>query len=302
MKITVTDKEQYRKFSTRYDLNYWYQTPDKCLEIQSWELETEIDAVKQMLVDNNVTYLSIDSQGNNFRIDLANLEHLSFLEYLGLPRGSYVNVKALYNLTNLKSLFIFNDNDGETVDLSNLPTLKRLWIKYSMRNIKGVESLTGLHTLSLQKYKQTDLQLLSNLTNLESLELVTSSIESLDGIAAMSKLKCLTMFYCNKLESLKGVDNLSELEYSKLEMCHSLVDYQYLAKTPLLKYLFIYNCGVVPNLQWLDNLQSLNYIGLIETDVADGDISHLLRIPTHKYTNKKHFNYFQNKYGVDIKK
>lgn len=302
MKIVITEKAQYRKFPTRYDLNYWYQTPDKCLEIQPWELETEIDLVKQMLLDSNVTYLSIDTQGNNFRVDLANLKHLSFLEYLSLPRGSYVNVAALKFLANLKSLFVFNDNYGETLDLSNLQSLKRLQIKNSMRNIKGIEALSQLHTLSLQKYKQKDLQLLSNLTNLKSFELVQSSIVSLDGIASINNLKCLTLFYCNKLESLKGIDNLSELEYLKLETCKGLGDYQYLAKAPLLNYLFIGSCGIVSNLQWLDNLRNLDYVGLIETDVADGDISHLLRVPTHRYTNKKHFNYFQNKYGVDIKK
>ncbi len=255
-----------------------------------------------MLLDNEIYYLSINTQGNNYRVDLANLEELFFLEYLGLPCGSFINVSTLEGLTKLKSLFLFNDNDGEAIDLSKLRSLKRLYIQNSLGKIEGIESLVGLHTLSLQKLKATDLQSLSSLTNLESLELVQSTIESLDGISLLKKLKCLTMFYCSKLSSLKGVEYLSKLEYLKLDTCKALSDYHFLADAQLLKYLFIGSCGAVNDLKWLHNLKRMNYIGLIDTDVTDGDVSCLLSVPDHRYTNKKHFNYYQNKYGVDIKR
>ena len=110
------------------------------------------------------------------------------------------------------------------------------------------------------------------------------------------------MFYCSKLSSLKGVEYLSKLEYLKLETCKALSDYHFLADAQLLKYLFIGSCGTVNDLKWLHNLKRMNYIGLIDTDVTDGDVSCLLSVPDHRYTNKKHFNYYQNKYGVDIKR
>ena len=50
MKIVINEKKKYRHFSTRYDLNYWYQTPERFLEIQSWKLESDIKAVKKNVI------------------------------------------------------------------------------------------------------------------------------------------------------------------------------------------------------------------------------------------------------------
>lgn len=61
------------------------------------------------------------------------------------------------------------------------------------------------------------------------------------------------------------------------------------------------DCSPIENLNFVSNLKALEYFGLVETNVLDGKIDLLVKVPKHGYTNKRKFNYYE-KNGVDIKK
>lgn len=302
MQIVNFEMEKYRKFDSRYDLNYWYQIPDEWLKVDYDEFQSEIDIIVCRLTKENIRGLIIDTHLNKSEFDLSNLQRLSSLEYLSLGCGNYINTKALDNLQNLKSLYIYGENNGECLDLSKLRCLKRLIICNSMHNIVGIENLTGLETLKLQKFMRNDLQSIKGLSSLTALELIQPRIVSLKGIEELKNMQCLTLFYCSKLTSLEYISELTELKHLQLRNCSKLTNYTYLGQCKLLKYLSIMNCGPIGDLQWMQTLNGLKFIGLVETNVLSGDVSPMLNVPDHRFTNKKNFNYYQNSKGIDIKR
>lgn len=68
-----------------------------------------------------------------------------------------------------------------------------------------------------------------------------------------------------------------------------------------LKRLSIYDCSTLNDLLFVNQLKNLEFIGLINTNVHDGNIEPLIKIKSHGYTNKKNFNYYQSN-GKDIPK
>lgn len=303
MKILSLD-DQYKKHLSRYDLRYYPQYGKLLLEVSSFEFESDIEIheIVKTLKEKNIHHLSINTYLNNYQLNMENLKYLSFLTGLGIGRGSYVNIEYLYHLKHLKYLFIYNDNYGEKIDFSKIPHLERLEIICSLKNIVGVNNLKNLKALKLQKYNEKDLSYLSNLNELEALELIQPKIETLNGIEKFRKLKCFTLFNANKLMSLENINHLRSLEYIAFSDCKKLSGYEKLNELKNLIYISLVKCGSITTLTWLENLKKLEFMGLVETNVLDGDISLLVKIPKHGYTNKRNFNYYQDKNNNDIKK
>lgn len=301
MKIINMEIEKYKDFPTRYDLRYWKNVQERWIKVSSFEFESEIEQVVDFLKKEGINSLLIDTFGNNYRINMENLKYLSFIKELSIDSGSYVNIKYLYCLQDLESLWINNDNYGEEIDVSQFKHLKRLILFNSCKNINGLFSLTNLETLKLQKFKECNLTNFSNFPNLTALELVQPQITSLKGIENLKNLKCFTLFYASKLPSLAGIEQLKKLEYLEIRNCKKLLDYDSLRGLESLNRLSINFSGSLQNLNFLVNLKKLDFFGLVDTGVSDGDISLLVKVPSHGYTNKKNFNYL-SKGGKDIKK
>lgn len=302
MEIIYEDYLKYSNYISRYDLRYWYLENSKSLKVSSFEFESEIEIEKivQCLREEKITHLIISTYGNCYRVDLTNLKYMPFIESLALDSAGYINTKTLESLPLLKSLWL-NENFGEVINLEPLKNLRKL-ILYSCNNVTGIETICGLHTLKLGKYKEKNLLKLSNLTELEALEFVQPKCESFLGIEKLTKLKCLTVFYASKLLSIDNIKFLTNLEYLDFSNCKKIESFE------ALNYLVnIINVGIsqsadLENVKWIEKMPQLQKATILMTNVIDGDISLLVKVPMHSYTNKKHFNYYENRAGQDIKR
>lgn len=301
MKIMDHEFKKYKGFPTRYDLNYWKVDQDRWLRVSSFELESEIEEIIKKLKEENIYSLSIDTAGNNYRFSLENLKYLTFIKELSIDSGSYVDVESLYLLNELESLWINNENEGEEIDLTRLKSLKKLIVSNTCKKLKGLFFLSNLETLKLQKFKENDLSSFTHMENLTALELVQAKITSLNGIEKMSKLKCLTLFYSPSLISIENIKSLKDLEYLALRVCKKIQKYDAFKYLNKLKQLSISDCSPIANLDFVRNLTNLEWFGLVDTNVIDGKIDLLVKVPEHGYTNKRNFNYVERN-GIDIKK
>lgn len=301
MEIKAMEIDKYKKFPTRYDLQYWKNDKELWLEVSSYEFENDIMLVAQQLKENNIESIIIRTFGNNYQINFENLKYISFIKELSIDSGSYINVNNIYLLEKLETLWINNNNYGEEIDLTKLKSLTKLIIANSCVNLKGLYNLPNLITLKLQKFNEIDLTKFEMMNKLTSLELVQSKIRTLDGVEKMKNLKCLTLFYSSKLLSIEKISVLKNLEYLEIRNCKKIENYECLKLLKNLKRLSIYDSSTLNDLLFVNQLKSLEFIGLINTNVNDGNIEPLIKIKSHGYTNKKNFNYYQLN-GKDIPK
>lgn len=301
MNIKKMEIEKYKKFDTRYDLQYWKNDNELWLEVSSYEFENDIMLIVQKLKEHNIDSIIINTFGNNYQINLENLKYISFIKELSIDSGSYINTNYLCLLEKLETLWINNNNYGEAIDLKKLKCLRKLVVTNSCVNLKGLFELPNLITLKLQKFNESDLTKFEMMDNLTSLELVQSKIKSLNGIEKMKNLKCLTLFYSSQLLSIEKISVLNRLEYLEIRNCKKIENYNCLGELNELRKLSIYDCSTLNDLLFIDHLKKLDFIGLINTNVIDGNIEPLIKIKKHGYTNKRNFNYYYLN-GKDIKK
>jgi len=108
---------------------------------------------------------------------------------------------------------------SEIKGLENLTQLEWLYLeKNSISEINGLENLTQLEWLNLEKNSISKIGGLENLTQLKFLKLNNNSISEIDGLGTLTNLKRLGLSY-NPIETLKGLDNLENLEFLNLFNC-----------------------------------------------------------------------------------
>jgi len=291
---------KYKGIATRYDINYWYYNAIESCKVSSFLFENEIDNVISFMASNKSNSLIIDTCGNYYQVDFSNFQYLPFVKELGLDSCYGKNVEYIYSLTDLEVLWL-GDYFGEKIDLSRFKKLKKLVLFGNSSNVYGYENLKDLHTLVIHKYNYDNLKKLCCLEKLVALELVQPKCTSLEEIESLKELKCLTIYNASKLETLSGIENNKNLQYVLLHNCKKIQRLNYLENNKELSFIDILNCGTIDSLNFLNRLCKLDDVSFVDTNIVDGDVSPLIGIRIHNYSNKRNFNY-KCISGIDIKK
>jgi hypothetical protein len=156
-------------------------------------------------------------------------EDLLSINELNLYNKNINSLDGIENLENLTKLNIKNNNISNIYALSKLKKLKSLDIgNYlhghfyynSIQDITPLKSLTNLETLSLSGLKLTNIDVISNLTNLKELEMYSTLLDwytditpDITPIKNLSKLEILNLGKNNikDISALKGLKNLKKL-------------------------------------------------------------------------------------------
>jgi len=174
----------------------------------------------------------------NFLNSLANLEHLE------VDEDELHDISPLYSLQNVKSLSL-----GET--------LKSFSLKF-------LSKFKQLKYLNISK-KKSDIEVISELKNLENIYLWDLSLNNLDLLNELKNLNRLSLNN-TKLEKWDGLKPNSNLSY--LELCHvkSHIDLSLINLFPSLNYLRICN---IPNITEFPKLENCLTLGRISIDKMD---------------------------------
>jgi len=225
--------------------------------------------------------------------DLSFLEEFPNLLYLEVLDQKKVNTRPLDGMENLRGLRI--NTPGAGLDFACFPHLEVFvgdWHQDN-RNLHEAYELRQLRAWQFKTSSQ-DLSDLSGCTRLEWLQLVQTNVASLSGVESLEDLRYLEIAYAPKLTSLEafraGRSSVRELSFEKSK---NITSYEPLAAIPKLRRLKLSSCAPAPNLRWIAGMKSLDFFTFAGTDIVDGDLSPLLKLPILRDVaaeNRKHFN------------
>lgn len=239
-------------------------------------------------------------EGDYSGIHLSGVSDLSFLKdfpslrYIEIADQKDVNTRPLDGLTNLRGLRL--DTPGTGIDFSCFPHLEVFvgdWHGDNC-NVHMSRELRQLRAWHF-KPKSGNLEDIANTTRLEWLALTQTSITSLEGLETLDDLRYLELAYAPKLESIEVFEE-NDLEIREIELQNAkrIATYEPLASFRRLRRLKISNCAPMPDLKWTNGMSNLDFLSFVETNVEDGDLLPLLKLPALRYVgteNKRHYSH-----------
>lgn len=200
----------------------------------------------------------------------------------------------LYHLSNLLSLEISAFERPNTkidffIDLSNFRKLQYYSGDYTF--IQNIESSTTLKSLILHKYKCTDLTNFSLLSNLDTLELTFSKINTLNGLQYLSNLKCLYLKYNKNLSDISSLREIKNtLTALRIENCPNITDFSTLKGMEHLELLELSGSNHLPDLSFLSHMPKLKTF-IFSMNVCNGNLSPCQSLQyVYSEKNRRHYN------------
>lgn len=242
--------------------------------------------------DKQITSLTITDSADGKK-EPDNLDFLtSFLFVEDIIISSYnenLDLSGLYNLTKLKSLYLVQSYKFK-LDLSNFQALKSFKTEYWRASYKSVFDLNKINSLSIKRYKESDLSMLKSLTKLNHLEIITGSVKSLKGIEEISTIKKLELHYVYGLNSLEFAPiNIKTLIIQNLKNLMNIDSVQNISQ---LKFLEIISCGDITSISTLKDLRKLEHLRIVgNTKILDGEMKYLTHIPKVTFRD---FNFYSH--------
>ena len=136
----------------------------------------------------------------------------------------HINLESLYSLQNLEKLFIQKNKQKTPLDISKFPKLIEFGGDY-WDGLIGIENSLCLRGVCLYKLPDADLARFSKLTDLETLHICDSTIQSLYGIQKLP-IKRLFLVRNKLLEEIEALNELKKLEYLSIEKCNQIAAHE----------------------------------------------------------------------------
>jgi hypothetical protein len=166
---------------------------------------------------------------------------------------------------------------------------------------KSADNFAEAEYAILWHFKQTGLSFgsLPPSDKLLYLELNWANIKNFLAIERFENLKRLELHYCTKLECDTGIETLKNtLEFLHINQSRKFSFTKHLPELKKLKVLRLNSCAPIDNLQFLKYLPNLIDFTFVDTEIIDGDLTHLIDHPTIKsvgFTSKRHYNFTDSK-------
>jgi hypothetical protein len=176
--------------------------------------------------------------------------------------------------------YLFVRNSDARIDLAAFPRLRRFGGEWSP-GLAGLDASASIEQLTLWGYRPRSGDLRGiRIASLRSMELIESSIESVDGVAANGALSRLEFVHCPRLRSIRDVRGLRErLEFMSLRDCRHVHELDVLARCDALRALRL--CRIsFESLSFLRQMRHLQLLVLIGCCVKDGDLSPIVEHPS----------------------
>jgi hypothetical protein len=186
--------------------------------------------------------------------DLGFLTEINSIEGLYLLQNN-LDLSPINELKNLRVLHA--DKLDSKIDFNNFPNLQVLGTTYN-KSIDKIKNCKKLFWLWLDSFKQENLDMLSELSDLMYLHLYKTTIVDLKGIEKLKKLVELYIDGATKLQSLSGLttSNLN-LEFIDIYNAKRLTDYGPLSSVKNVKRLIFVKTGDGEYLEFINELNNL---------------------------------------------
>ena len=199
--------------------------------------------------------------------DLTGLESTSNLKELYLDNNNITDVSALSGLTNLRQLNLSWNNISDISALSGLTNLTQLSLySNNISDISALSGLTNLTQLSLSWNNITDISALSGLTNLYSLWLPDNNITDVSALSGLTNLTQLSLNGNNitDISALSGLTSLFNLQLNR----NNITDVSALAGLTNMDELYL-ALNNIRDISSLSGMTGLRYLELAVNNIRD---------------------------------
>jgi Leucine-rich repeat (LRR) protein len=181
--------------------------------VDSLDFSWKENQVLQKNVDENGEVTGICIRGYQIA-DLKLFSGLTNLKKLYLPNNNIARIEGLDKLSELQELNLAANQIAKIEGLDKLADLDYLCLgENQIEKIEGLEGLKKLRGLALFGNKISKIEGLEQLDNLSVLNLCFNRISKLEGLTGLKKLATLALHY-NQISDIKqfeGLDNLRNL-------------------------------------------------------------------------------------------
>lgn len=220
------------------------------------------------------------------------LKHLNIVPVVSAE--DHFDFSPLYRLSNIKSLRCaanygkFGKNRS-IIDYSRIQGLEDICV-VSEDDI-NFQCIPTLKKLSVSQHGGSNLRGLFCSQHLDTLEIHSCSIRTLDGIEAAPQLQCLYLDNNRKLQDIgKLADAKHTLRALRIVNCSRICDLNVLALLENLEYLFLKGIPRISNLSFLKTMSNLKTL-VFDMEIEDGDLSPCMNLSyVHCGKIRKHYN------------
>jgi hypothetical protein len=231
-----------------------------------------------------------DGRADAARIDF--LREIPFLETLGLCIVGLRDITPLYDLPNLRSLAV--QGVERKIDFTRIPRIQKLALPWNAKLFSSLLECGGLQDLGIDNFSGKDFLPFARLKSLKNIGFAFTRLESFAGIEEFPELGRLSLGPINRLETLDHLEGCPRLWYLQVEAAKKLRRIDAVSSLRCLQELCFTACPQIESIRAIEGLPALEYFGLLQTtEVADGDLSALLKLPRLKHASirdRKNYN------------
>jgi Leucine-rich repeat (LRR) protein len=228
--------------------------------------------------------------------DLAFVSDLTNLESLGIW-GSFDQI----DFRRLRKLREFSAESKSTQgNLSECKGLEQLTLVCSRaRDLQWISKLRSLRSLELQEMPLRSLSGIESLGGLEKLHMGRVTVMNLDGLQELGSLSVLTLAAMRNLTSIAAACASASLRELQIQSCRKVTDLSCIAQMSSLTKLTLNSMGTLPTLTFLRDLTLLEEIFFWEdTKIEDGELGFLKELPRLRragFRNRRHYQVREEK-------
>ena len=224
----------------------------------------------------------------SFLIHCPTLKHIDIIP--SVTAGDHFDFSPLYRLPQILSLWCATnygkfDRQHSKMDYSQVRGLEDLSV--STEYDVNYHAIPTLRKLSAAQYPGVDLRELFRSRELDTLEMISSKIRTLDGIEAAPKMQCLYLEYNRLLSNISKLSKIrGTLRALRIRKCPKICDFSVLSQ----EYLFLEGSNKIPSLDFISSLPKLKTL-ILNMEVKDGDLRPCLGLSyAHCGTICRHYN------------
>lgn len=254
-----------------------------------------LDEHIKLINDYNIKEANILADDISFLKECPSLTRLSIRpsrEY-----GEKFDYSPLYGRTIEKLYCVTDAQEGApykvktSIEYSQINGLKEVFICGKGHN--DFEQIDTLEKLRIRENKEhKNLKTISKSKELQKLNILLCSINTLDGIEQFCDLKSLSLEYCRGLSDISALEKIANsLEELNIENCAKIQDFSSLFCLKNLRHLGLRGSNSLANIQFLNEMDNLRVVNISNMNILDGDITPCLKSGcAYISPNRKHYN------------
>lgn len=266
---------------------YQFQNPKK----QTWETLNEF---YKQYPDIRLRVLWHETQDLSFYREIPNIRKFSIASF------NTKDYSALLSNTKLTH-FGIEETKSTAVDLSfikEFKDLESLYVDGMKKGLENVKYLKKLKVLTFRGVKMDDLDFLSELNNLEELNLLFGSYKNLESITKLKQLKSIEFSRVRQIPNFEFLNSLENLEKIEFEGMSKMEEIPNLSKLTKLKSVHIHNNLRLQDIKSIGEIQNLKLLQLSfaenskaseRKNLIEQSVRILMKSESIEYTNIMHW-------------